>query len=51
MGFYSARLFCYATIAGMAKKELDKRIADYDAGKLTTRDWKNVHNEIRKQYK
>ena len=33
------------------KKELDKRIADYDAGKLTTRDWKNVHNEIRKQYK
>ncbi len=33
------------------KKELDKRLADYDAGKLTTRDWKDVHNEIRKHYK
>jgi putative addiction module component (TIGR02574 family) len=33
------------------KKELDKRLADYETGKLTTRDWKDVHNDIREQYK
>ena len=33
------------------KAELDKIYKEYQRGKLTLREWKSVHEEIRKEYK
>ncbi len=33
------------------KKELDRRLALYEAGKMKTKGWKEVHNELLKKHK
>ncbi|MFT5396510.1 MAG: putative addiction module component (TIGR02574 family) [Gammaproteobacteria bacterium] len=33
------------------KKELDRRLALYEAGKAETREWNEVYEEIRKKHK
>ncbi len=32
------------------KKELDRRLALYEKGEVETRDWQEVHEELRKKY-
>ena len=33
------------------KVELDKRYKEYQSGKLSLHDWKEVHEELRKKHK
>jgi len=38
-------------IQGWQKKELDQRIEEYESGKAELFDWKEVHNELRDEFK